>query len=169
MGFGSDGHNAEVRTGFRANSNNSGTTAAHDWMHLPPNIEAVAKRLQGVVIENRPALDVMAAHDGIEALHYCDPPYMPITRSAKSKRGKIRYHAYSHEMSEADHADMLAFLRTLKGAVVLSGYPSELYDDSLGDWARFDKSSLADGARPRVEVLWLNQAAATNYQQRLPL
>jgi DNA adenine methylase len=62
-------------------------------------------------------------------------------------------------MNDDDHVALLAFLRTLKGAVVLSGYPHPLYDDALGDWHRVERSAYADGARDRTEVLWINQAA----------
>lgn len=159
MAFGSDGHNAEVRTGFRANSNRSATTPAHDWSNYPAGLARIVERWRGVVVENRPALDVMRQHDGPDTLHYVDPPYMPATRSQKSRRGKIRYHAYAHEMTEADHAALLEFLPTLQGAVVLSGYPIEIYDAALSGWARLERQALADGARARTEVLWINPAA----------
>lgn len=159
MGFGSDGHNRAVTTGFRADSNKSGTTPAHDWASYPDCLGALIERLQGVVIESRPALQVMAAHDSPQTLHYVDPPYMPATRSTKSRRGKERYHAYEHEMTAEDHAAMLARIRDLEGAVVLSGYPSALYDEALGGWTRIERETFADGARPRIEVLWLNERA----------
>jgi DNA adenine methylase len=158
MGFGSDGHNADVKTGFRANSNRSGTTPAHDWRNFPDSLEDIIDRLRGVTVECRPALKVMADHDRVGAVHYVDPPYLPASRSKKSRRGKIRYHAYRHEMTEEQHAELLEFLKTLQGAVVLSGYPSELYDDALRGWHREERAALADGARPRVEVLWMNEA-----------
>ncbi len=159
MGFGSNGHNSAIRTGFRANSNRWGTTPARDWLTIPLNLRAIVERLQGVVIENRPALETMAQHDSADALHYVDPPYMPATRSAKSRRGKIRYHAYAHEMDVEDHAELLAALPALVGAVVVSGYPTALYDVALAGWRRIERPSLADGARPRTEVLWLNERA----------
>lgn len=161
MGFGADGYNTAVRTGFRADSNKSGSTPAHDWMRLPGNITALSSRLRGVVIENRPALDVIGKHDRHDTLHYVDPPYLPDTRSAKSRRSGERYHAYRHEMTIEDHEILLAFIQSLKGMVVLSGYPSPLYDDALAGWLRVDRLALADGARARTEVLWINQAAAT--------
>ena len=160
MGFGSDGHNAAVRTGFRANSNRSGTTPAKDWANHAEALPSLIARLRGVVIENRPALAVMAAHDGPETLHYVDPPYLPGTRSAKSRRGAIRYHAYKHEMTAAEHVMLLEFLRGLVGKVVLSAYPSGLYDTAMAGWTKIERQSLADGARPRTEVLWLNRAAS---------
>lgn len=40
-----------------------------------------------------------------------------------------------------------------------SGYPSPLYDTLYGDWVRVDREAMADGARPRTECLWLNNAA----------
>lgn len=160
MGFGSDGHNAASKTGFRARSNRSGTIPAHDWMNYPEALRGIVERLVGVVIENRPAGRVMASHDQSRTLHYVDPPYMPETRSRKSRRGKIRYHAYRHEMTRDDHEAMLAGLRTLEGMVLVSGYPNELYDDVLVGWRRVERAALADGARPRTEVIWLNAAAA---------
>jgi DNA adenine methylase len=79
MGFGSNGHTHS--TGFRANSNRSGTIPAHDWINLPENLAAVIARLQGVVIESRPAMQIMATHDGEDTLHYADPPYVFSTRA----------------------------------------------------------------------------------------
>lgn len=160
MGFGSDGHNAARRTGFRANSNRSGTTPAHDWSHYPDELLAIVERLAGVVIECRDAMEICATFDGAFTLHYLDPPYMPETRSQKSRRGKLRYHAYAHEMTAADHAVFLGKARELRGYVVISGYPSALYDEALAGWARFATQTFADGARPRTECLWLNPRTA---------
>jgi DNA adenine methylase len=58
------------------------------------------------------------------------------------------------------HATLLTHLRTLRGMVVLSGYPHASYDDALPDWRRIEKASFADGARERIEVLWINPACA---------
>lgn len=156
MGFGSDGFNSAIRTGFRAASNRSGTTPAHDWPNYVNAIPALIDRLSAVVIENRPAIEVMRQHDGPATLHYVDPPYMPEVRSQKSKRGKIRYHAYRHEMSAEDHLELLDALITLVGTVVVSGYPSDLYESRLGRWRRIERRAFADGARPRIEVLWIS-------------
>lgn len=160
MGFGSDGHNVAQRTGFRANSNRSGTTPAQDWVNYPDGLRRIIDRFRGVVIENRAALDVMRQHDRADTLHYVDPPYLPETRSMKSRRGGGKYHAYAHEMTVADHVELLAGLVELQGAVMLSGYPSALYDDALTGWQRIERKALADGARERIEVLWLNPRAA---------
>ena len=147
MGFGSNGvHRA---TGFRSNSNRLGTTPARDWVNYPDALAAVVERLRGVVILNRDAREVMAAHDGPDTMHYVDPPYMFDTRTDAG-------HDYAHEMSDDDHADLLAFLPTLKGKVMLSGYPHPQYDEALSDWTRIERAALADGARKRVEVLWCN-------------
>ena len=160
MGFGSDGHNPKVRTGFRANSNRSGTIPAGDWQNYPEGLRAVVNRLEGVIVESRDASECMAQHDGPETLHYVDPPYLPETRLQKMRRGKKEYHVYAHELSADGHAGLLDFLKGLAGMVVLSGYPSELYDQALSGWKRVERQALADGARARVEVLWINPLAA---------
>lgn len=160
MGFGSDGSNSEWRTGFRANSNRSGTTPAHDWANYPEAMRTTVERLRGVVIEHRDAKIVMAAHDAPTTLHYCDPPYLHETRSRKSRRkGEGGVAAYRHEMSDADHAELLDFICDLEGMVILSGYPSDTYETSLAGWHRIERAAHADGARDRMEVLWINRAA----------
>jgi DNA adenine methylase len=156
MGFGSNAHNGRA-TGFRSNSSRSGTTPAHDWAHYPDALAAICDRLTGVVIEKRDASDVMAIHDGLEVLHYVDPPYLPETRSPANKYD-LKYRMYRHEMTREDHVALLERLRKLRGMVVLSGYPSNVYDDVLSNWRRVTTLAHADGARERTEVLWLNPA-----------
>jgi DNA adenine methylase len=169
MGFGANGHNTAVRTGFRANSNRSGTHPAMDWSGLPANLARIAARFAGVVIERRPALDILHQHDAADALHYLDPPYMPDTRSQKCHRSGARYHVYTHEMTDADHGELLAAAVQLRGMVILSGYQHRLYDDALVGWRLTQRNTHADGGRARRECLWLNPAADRALGGRLDL
>lgn len=157
MGFGSNGHNRA--TGFRSNSNRSGTTPAHDWVNYPVSLRLIVERLQGIVILNRDACEVMAGHDGPDTLHYVDPPYVFETRADLSKD-------YAHELSDSDHEKLLDFLNGLTGMVMLSGYPCDLYDNGLPGWQRITRKALADGARERTEVIWMNPAAAARMAQQ---
>ena len=162
MGFGSNGH--QRKTGFRSNSNRSGTTPAHDWINYPDCLVLCIERLQGVVILNRDAMEVMDRHDGPETLHYVDPPYLPETRDSGSD--------YAHEMTTDEHIKLLDFLHTLDGSVVLSGYPSPLYDAALSDWSRIERPALADGAKARTEVIWINpmcENASSNATRQLDI
>lgn len=159
-GFGSASTNGEFLTGFRANSNKSGTTPAHDWRNYPANVPALVERLRGVLIENRPAVDVIRQQDGLETLHYVDPPYVHSSRNMK--RGNA---AYAVEMTDADHEQLAEVLAGCKGMVMLSGYHTDLYDRLYGSWARVEREALADGAQPRREVLWLNAACASRQSQ----
>lgn len=156
QGFGSAAVCGET-TGFRACSNRSGTTPAHDWRNYPKSLKAVIQRLQGVVIEQRNAVDVMLQHDSPETLYYVDPPYVHSTRSAKV-RGTVSHKTYKHEMTNHEHMALADVLHSLQGAVVLSGYASELYKELYSEWRCVEKQTHADGARKRIEVLWLSPA-----------
>lgn len=162
MGFGSASMTRTHVTGFRKNSSRNGTIAAEDWANWPAQIPAFVERLRGVVIENKDALAVMRDHDRADALFYVDPPYPWSTRSSLADRGRLGVkHAYRHEMTDADHVALAETLRGLSGMVVLSGYPCALYDEDLyPDWHRIERPHMADGARPRTEVLWLNPACS---------
>lgn len=160
MGFGS-GLQSWQRTGFRANSNRSGTTPAHDWVNLPDALQRITERLKGVVIENRNGIEVMQAHDSSETLHYLDPPYVKDTRY-KGQKTRV----YKHEMDDSDHSEILATAKGLQGMVIISGYDNDLYNDSLKGWQKVRRKALADGARERTECLWMN-AAINNIQNYL--
>jgi DNA adenine methylase len=147
MGFGSN--SLHQKSGFRANSNRSGTTPAHDWMNYPDALRVTIQRLRGVVIENRDALACMLHHDTPETLHYCDPPYVLSTRSDDKAD-------YQHEMSDEQHEKFAIELKKLKGMVIVSGYRSDHYDTLFKGWRRVDKAHHADGAAKRVESLWLS-------------
>jgi len=155
MGFGSNSLCRQVKSGFRANSHRSGTTAAQDWKNFPEALPAIIERLRGVVIENREAEKIIAQHDSPQTLHYCDPSYIHATRTQWAGHGARS--GYTHEMSDAAHRLMAEQVRALKGKVIVSGYPSELYDRELfAGWRRVKRKALADGARKRTEVLWMN-------------
>lgn len=157
MGFGSAGA-CGAKTGFRANSNRSGTTPAHDWANFPECLKGIMSRLRGVVIENRDAVEVMQQHDSPETLHYVDPPYVLETRSMANPYCKK---GYRFELTDEDHEKLAAALQSLSGKVCLSGYECPLYDRLFADWRRVEKEALADAARERIEVLWMNYPAPT--------
>ena len=159
LGFGSNAHSSKNKgkrtTGFRANANRNGTTPAHDWANYPNALEVIIDRLHGVTVECRPALEVMRQHDSAVTLHYVDPPYLHGTRS-RGNPYDLDWRMYRFELSDEEHAALLQDLQSLKGMVILSGYPSDLYDDLLTGWTRKERETYADGARPRTECLWLN-------------
>jgi DNA adenine methylase len=165
MGIGSVSNVALAgATGFRNNTTRSArspfsTIPSHDWARYPDALQRAIVRLDGVCIENRDAIELMRQHDGDDVLFYCDPPYMPETRSRIGNRKGNGYVAYTHEIDRAGHVRLLDTLRLLDGMVALSGYPSPDYDELLPGWRRSETQAYADGARPRTECLWLNRQA----------
>ncbi|MCI2243256.1 DNA adenine methylase [Xanthomonas sp. PPL568] len=168
MGFGSAGA-TKGATGFRIDSQRAYGTAQRLWSRFPPSLAAVAERFTDVLIENRPAVEVMRQHDAPQTLHYVDPPYVHSTRVMQA--GKAGY--YRHEMTEADHQELLDCLRSLVGMVVVSGYRTELYDAALAGWRRVEtraRISAGRGCKVRTECLWISPAcAATGHQGALQL
>lgn len=152
MGFGSASTSGQ-QSGFRANNRGNGTNCAVDWKNYPAHLSNIIQRLQGVVIENRDAIQVMQQQDGPDTLHYLDPPYVHSTRSGRVAADR---HCYRFEMADSDHEDMLREVLKLQGMVIISGYDNELYNDLLRGWRTEAKEAKADGARPRLEKIWLS-------------
>lgn len=152
MGFGSSG-NREYITGFRAASKQSNRPHALDWTNVPESLHAVTERLKGVVIECRPAVEVIAQQDAGDTLFYLDPPYVHSTRPKSCK------HQYRHEMHDFEHFDLLDAIKGIQGKAVVSGYACGIYERELKDWRREDRatrSSSNRGSGDRIETLWMN-------------
>lgn len=141
------GRNAAGSSGWRFDlSGAANTSLARTWLNLPDRVRAVAGRLRGVAIENRPAVEVIrlasrAAHPD-RTLIYADPPYL----GPES--------LYRLPFGEADHVELLDALAAHPGPVVLSGYASTLYDARLGEWDRHEKRTHTQ-RKWATEVLWI--------------
>ena len=136
-------------TGFRADSNRSGTTPAKDWASYPDSLIDFCERLRGVVIENRPALKVIPQYDYPDTLFYVDPPYVSSTR-------RDARHGYLHDFVDRDHVELAKVLHEVKGMVVLSAYHSPLYEELYRGWKRVESEFLVHGSAKATEVLWLS-------------
>jgi DNA adenine methylase len=163
MGFGSAGATKGI-TGFRIDTKRQYGTAQSLWAAYPEQLAEVGQRLNGVLIENRPAIEVITAHDGGHSLHYVDPPYVHDTRYKGASRGRY----YKHEMDDEAHRGLLSILLELEGMVVLSGYPSALYSEMLPGWTSYSTSariSASRGTASRTECIWLNPACIEQVSQ----
>lgn len=164
MGFGSAGASKGI-TGFRIDTKRAYGTAQQLWAEYPAAIAAAGERFTGVLVENRPAIEVMHQHDGADTLHFVDPPYMHETRVLDA--GKAGY--YRHEMTDDQHAELLGALLELEGMVVTCGYPSALYETTLRGWQKFQtraRISAGRGTALRTECAWINPACAAALDQR---
>jgi len=83
-------------------------------------------------------------------LIYADPPYLHSTRTSRTR--------YKKEYTDDNHKALLSVLIDLSKngiAVMLSGYPSPLYDELLPDWKTLEFQVMSRGG-VRTEKLWMN-------------
>jgi len=163
MGFGSAGA-TKGSTGFRSNARtkNRYTNEVSDWLKYQDALPAIIDRLRHVNIENRPALDVIRSNDGDDTLFYVDPPYLHETRV-------MRGTYYRHEMTDAEHDELISCLVSLSGMVIVNGYYSEVYEMGLQGWLQFTRQSRAAanrGTKCSTEVIWLNPLCARTLAQK---
>lgn len=140
-----------TRTRTRRGMNNEVSA----WLTCVEGLPLVHARLKRVLILNRDALDVIRQQDGPGTLLYLDPPYLHETRATSGE--------YAHEMTDAQHRDLLTLLSGVRGKFMLSGYRSPMYDEwaDQGGHTRhdFDLPNNAAGGKAKrrmTESLWCN-------------
>jgi hypothetical protein len=88
--------------------------------------------------------------DPARVLVYCDPPYLFDVRSTKQR-------IYRHEYGEPEqHARLLDTLKELPCMVMISGYWSQLYADSLAGWRTASFNAQTRSGRTAREWVWMN-------------
>lgn len=123
------------------------------WLSAVEGLPEVHERLKRVVIFCRPAIEVIHSENRPNTLFYLDPPYLKETR--------VSPNVYNNEMTTIDHCYLLDLIVNLKSKVMISGYPSNLYDNALKKWNRhtFDLPNNAAAGQSKdreTEVLWCN-------------
>ncbi len=110
----------------------------------------VAKRFDGVQVDNRSSMDTIKRYDNAETLTYFDPPYVSNTRAQDER--------YAFEWTDTNHIEAAELLRTCAGYVVVSGYACPLYTDLYEShgWHRVDKEAQINSGGKRIESLWLS-------------
>jgi site-specific DNA-adenine methylase len=85
-------------------------------------------------------------YQGTELI-YSDPPYLLSTRTSGRR--------YRFDYDEADHIELVELLKRLPCHVMLSGYPSALYDKLLDGWRSLELQVMNQGG-VRTEKIWFN-------------
>ncbi|WP_404305918.1 DNA adenine methylase [Neorhodopirellula lusitana] len=121
---------------------------------IDEQLPLIVDRLRSVQILCQPAIKVITRWDSDETTFYCDPPYVPDTRTAPK--------VYDCEMTTFDHEQLLEVISGVEGNVVLSGYKNELYCDLLKNWKTIEidianHSASGKSKERRVEVLWIKE------------
>jgi DNA adenine methylase len=150
--FGGKGESWSCSTG-RARGGMAGDVNA--WWTAIEMLPQIIDRLRRVQIICQSAFKAIPKFDQVDGLIYCDPPYVHGTRSAGSTD------VYGVEMTDKDHIELAGLLSECKAKVILSGYPSPLYDRLYAKWRRvdFDIANHAAGGKKKareVECLWMN-------------
>ena len=81
-------------------------------------------------------------------LVYCDPPYIRETR-------KKHYPLYKYEYSHSQHVELLEVIKSLPCMVMISGYESQLYMESLKSW-HVHSFQAATQHGMATEWIWMN-------------
>jgi DNA adenine methylase len=114
-----------------------GNNPPRGFANATAHLRACAERMRYVQIEHESFERLIRAYDAEDVLLYADPPYVPETR---------RGGGYRHEMTEAQHRQLLEIITTCKSMVILSGYDAPLYQEYLADWRMIRVETFAHAA-----------------------
>lgn len=144
-----------TRTGWRHYIDPAGSSASMP-RYLRGYVERIGPavaRLAGVSLECLPAPDLIGKYGAEpDVLLYVDPPFLGETRASGGYVCEMR--------GETEHRALLEALLGARAAVVLSGYASPLYDQTLTGWDRHTLAAATGQSGrwgSRVEVLWSNR------------
>lgn len=120
------------------------------------------QRLMHASIECCDAAGLVDRLATVDTVVYADPPYLADTRRSRSRR-RVTADYRSDMGSPEEHERLGETLHKTPAKVILSGYPSPLYEDLYGDWVQVDTHVHAHSSNSvnalrgkRIERLWCN-------------
>lgn len=122
-------------------------------------------QIPNLQLVNRDAVDVLEKFflyppsAGNRVLLYVDPPYLHETRTSNAR--------YRCEYQVADHVRLLTCLKSLPPEIriILSGYPSQLYEELLPGWRSKEFQAMTRGG-VRTEKIWMNYPEGAAYSHK---
>jgi DNA adenine methylase len=148
-----------VGWGFEVDGAQRGGTRAGSFATAIDNLRRYAERFRRVQVERLDWRDCLSRYDSADTCFYLDPPYHPETR------GIDRSNAYRHDLTGADHQELVERVASLVGSVLISGYAHPLYAElEGGGFERFEfphnttASRVLHGRGPRIEIVWRRSA-----------
>lgn len=115
------------------------------------HLYGAANRLKEAQIDCADAISQIQRYSRPETLIYLDPPYVAQTRGQKTR--------YESEMTDEQHRELARAAKETPAMVIVSGYPSALYDDLYAGWTCVTRQAVDMINKPRTECLWISPRA----------
>ena len=140
---------------FDGQAKGGGLSERRAWV-----LRRMSQELLHMNIENLDFHELIRLYDRPGVVFYCDPPYMPGTRTAQGN--------YKYELTVEDHECLSKWLNAARAKVLLSGYDSPEYSEWYKDWRRIEgeekvisassnAGKTGSGMSSRREILWLKE------------
>ena len=149
--------------GTRWNSGTSMERLALPSVHDDTMLWPTSQRISHLIIEQHDAIACIKKWDHPTHLFYVDPPYLMSARRGKDKR------QYQYELLEAAHVELVDALTSTRAGVVVSGYPSPLYEQLFEGWGKRERQVSTLVRDQALECLWWKSpSAGVNRDRSLP-
>ncbi|AWW31866.1 DNA adenine methylase [Echinicola strongylocentroti] len=134
------------------------SSVARTFFNGLESLPAIHRRIKNIIIENQDCMVVAKKWDSKDTCFYWDTPYLKDTR--------VNFNDYANEMTNEQHQEVLDFVTSCKGKVIMSGYFHPIYEEALepNGFQRIDLETYSRGSRSngkgydskRTECIWLN-------------
>lgn len=118
-----------------------------DYLSMVDKLPEIHNRLSSVIVEHRDIFDLIDHYDKADVFMYLDPPYVHNTRLSTTR--------YEQEMTDEEHARLVARLLQCKCKWLLSGYDTPIYQLLTDKYGRHDYTQPGTKV-DAVESLWRN-------------
>jgi DNA adenine methylase len=132
------------------------------WENFKKSMPQFCSRVRDWSVFCKDGLEIMATYDISDVIIYADPGYLMEKRTAKKVYDIEKIQDRTNQEDIDFHTKIAELANVSKAKVIISGYPSDLYDRLLyKHWRSVEKdvpnnSGQGKTKQRRVEKLWMN-------------